>query len=518
VFHPVWELELGAGPLIAALAVPHVVVAMLSVGGSVLLPVLVGWARARGDDRLLAFARRHALALLVTSRVLGAMTGAGLWFALSAAQPAATEALARALFWPLLSEWVAFGVALAAGLAFAHGFDRLPPRQHRLVGALGAGAALLSLLLADGVLSAMLSPGLAFGGGGFAAILLSPWLLPSALLRLAAAASLAALFLLLGAAGEPVGERGRLARLAALVALPGAAAGPLASFLVSRVAGPAAREVIHGEVRAATLGFPVAVGAALLGAAGLAAVAWLAPLRPRLVSRPAAGLLLVLGLAAGAGAETVREAVRKPWLFGSGTDGAMWAHGLTPAQVAVTRRDGLLPHARFASPEPGATGLDERGRGEEVFRLACRACHTVSGYRAIAPVVEGQPPAAIAAAIPRLHKLRGRMPPFPGSPADASALTLYLASLDGSVEAEPPPPAPRDVLAAGRRVLEVRCLICHRDIPLGPRVKGWSRDLAFEAIGRLPRLNPAMPPFEGTEEERRALAAFLAALGSGQVE
>jgi mono/diheme cytochrome c family protein len=78
-----------------------------------------------------------------------------------------------------------------------------------------------------------------------------------------------------------------------------------------------------------------------------------------------------------------------------------------------------------------------------------------------------------------------------------------------------PPPLQRtpEALALGERVLASRCLHCHSDIPLAPRVAGWSPERAYEALGRLPQLYAAMPPFHGTDEERRALAVYLSALG-----
>jgi mono/diheme cytochrome c family protein len=80
--------------------------------------------------------------------------------------------------------------------------------------------------------------------------------------------------------------------------------------------------------------------------------------------------------------------------------------------------------------------------------------------------------------------------------------------------APPPLRATPEALALGERVLASRCLHCHSDIPLAPRVAGWSPERAYEALGRLPQLYPAMPPFHGTDDERRALAVFLSALGS----
>jgi mono/diheme cytochrome c family protein len=82
-----------------------------------------------------------------------------------------------------------------------------------------------------------------------------------------------------------------------------------------------------------------------------------------------------------------------------------------------------------------------------------------------------------------------------------------------------PPPAPLvtspEAVDRGRRVFDRQCRHCHSDIPLERRVAGWSLERAYATLGRLPEVYPAMPPFRGTDEERRALAAFLAALGRG---
>jgi mono/diheme cytochrome c family protein len=81
-------------------------------------------------------------------------------------------------------------------------------------------------------------------------------------------------------------------------------------------------------------------------------------------------------------------------------------------------------------------------------------------------------------------------------------------------------PAPRlartpEAIARGRTVLETRCLHCHATIPLAPRVSGWTPRQAYDAIGRLPALRPAMPPFGGTEQDRRNLAVYLSEIGGG---
>ncbi|HSN92831.1 MAG TPA: cytochrome c [Anaeromyxobacteraceae bacterium] len=77
-------------------------------------------------------------------------------------------------------------------------------------------------------------------------------------------------------------------------------------------------------------------------------------------------------------------------------------------------------------------------------------------------------------------------------------------------------PETPETVAHGRKVFARRCLHCHQDVPLRKRVEGWSAARAYEAIGRLPQIASNMPPFRGTEEERRALAAYLASLGAGR--
>ncbi len=100
----------------------------------------------------------------------------------------------------------------------------------------------------------------------------------------------------------------------------------------------------------------------------------------------------------------------------------------------------------------------------------------------------------------------------------AAAVLLVAAAWAwdaGLLRPAPPPlrPSP-EALALGQRVLAARCLHCHSEIPLAPRVAGWSPARASEALGRLPQLYPAMPPFHGTDDERRALAVYLSVLGA----
>jgi mono/diheme cytochrome c family protein len=101
-----------------------------------------------------------------------------------------------------------------------------------------------------------------------------------------------------------------------------------------------------------------------------------------------------------------------------------------------------------------------------------------------------------------------------------AALVVGLgAAWDAGLFAPPPPPLVEspEAVAAGRQVFASRCLGCHRDVPLQRRVAGWSSERAYLTIGQLPKVPRAnMPPFTGSEAERRDLAVFLQALGAGR--
>jgi mono/diheme cytochrome c family protein len=68
--------------------------------------------------------------------------------------------------------------------------------------------------------------------------------------------------------------------------------------------------------------------------------------------------------------------------------------------------------------------------------------------------------------------------------------------------------------ARGEAVFKGRCFHCHEAIPIAPRVARWTPEYAHDAIGHLPDLRPAMPPFKGSDQERADLAIYLSVLGA----
>jgi mono/diheme cytochrome c family protein len=77
---------------------------------------------------------------------------------------------------------------------------------------------------------------------------------------------------------------------------------------------------------------------------------------------------------------------------------------------------------------------------------------------------------------------------------------------------------PANRIAAGEALYQMQCRYCHTINGVNAmkaRIKGWDEAAIYHRIGSLnSAATPFMPPFTGTDEERRALAAYLATLNA----
>jgi len=581
--YPVWDLPSG-GLLIAFVAVLHVFISHFAVGGGLFLVVSERRARRLRDDHLLGWVRHFSRFFILLTLVLGAITGVGIWFTIGLVHPQATSTLIQAFVWAWGVEWTFFFAEIAAALVYYYGWDRLPARTHEAVGWIYFANAWLSLVVIDGILAFMLTPGAWITTRSLWDGFFNPTYVPSLVARTCGAAGLAGLYAIAAAGwSRDALLKAKVARYAGLGwVLPMALAVPLS--LAWYLAAASGAGVPVGEILGTSGQGMWALGQAVLGggasgqpvtqraalvtvAAAVVAVALviaLATVRRERFGRPASVLLLAAGLAIIGGAEWTREGLRKPYIIG----GHMFVDGVRlpppagvplppPDEVArfgadrftldALNRDGVLASASWKRPAaagPDASPVDQSAdRGRELFRLLCRACHTLTGYVAVEPLVRGKSVVALDGLIDRLARpvdpagqpadwdhpslrlvsWRGRqMPPFAGTPDERRDLAVYLARVGG---------ATADALAtealaaesarggAGPTLFEEHCAACHgteAQWPMSALIKGRTADAFHELIKRLPELNDIMPAFEGTDAERRALADHLATLGAGK--
>jgi mono/diheme cytochrome c family protein len=572
--YPIWDVP-ASGLFIAVIAVIHVFISHFAVGGGLFLVLTEQRARREGDGELLAYLKRHSRFFILVTLVAGALTGVGIWFTIGLVHPAATSSLIQLFVWFWAIEWTFFVTEIAAALVYYYGWDRLSPGSHVTVGWIYFGSAWMSLVVINGILTFMLTPGDWVLTGNVWAAFFNPTYWPALVARSLASAGLAGLYALLTASWMAQGDlKRRLARYASAWVLPMAIALPLsllwylwaaaaAGVDVSAVFGlaqPTVASVTEWLVNGSASGYPIARLAALacLGGGVILTVIVLGGIlaRPASFGPLTVVPVLLAGLITFGGAEFVREDLRKPYVIGQ----FMFVNGVRlPVHWAISTghgRAGAINEDAFTVDRLGANGLlatakcvraitdglpagdlvaHQEARGRAAFVLLCASCHTMDGHLAIRPLVKGRPvgaldtmlgklaspvgpagdPATWSTPRVRLVTWRGRhMPPFAGTASERRDLAVFLALLGG---------ASREQLAeatagdAGARAFDEDCAMCHGPDGQWPMAQKARRtaDEFYELLGRLPEVNEMMPPFTGEDGLRRALASHLATITGG---
>jgi len=194
VNYPVWQLPFPGGILIALVAVTHVFVSHFAIGGGAFLVLSERRAYRENDPSLLAYVRKHSRFFALLTLVFGALTGVGIWFTIGLVSPEATSSLIHTFVWGWAIEWVFFFVEIISAIIYAKSWDKLPAREHLIVGWIYLVAAWLSLVVINGIITFMLTPGTWLQTKRFADGFFNPTYFPSLLLRMAICILLAGAF------------------------------------------------------------------------------------------------------------------------------------------------------------------------------------------------------------------------------------------------------------------------------------------------------------------------------------
>lgn len=499
--YPFWDIGLGYGVFMGVIAILHVFVSHFAIGGGLYLVVSERAARRARDTQRLAFLERLSRFFVLLTLVFGALSGVAIWFIIGLLNPNATAALIHNFVWAWATEWTFFFVEILAAILYYYGWRRLPARQHMAIGWIYFAAAWLSLFVINGIVTFMLTPGDWLATGSFWDGFFNPTYWPSLVLRTGVCLLLAGLFALLVATrhGDATSRR-RILRGAAAWGLVGLVVAG-ASFLWYAEVGVLADELI--PTAEARLSVPV-TARELLAPVGVVLAAGLfvfGLLRPRLLRTSLAVVMLAAGLVGFGAFEWFRESLRKPWVI----PGYMYAHGLPLDRFEDYERDGMLAHVDYRTGDDGA----------DLFRYACRTCHTLDGYNGLKAKFDGLDAAYIAQALQGLHKMRSPMPPFPGTDEEREALGAWIhARVDQRHLAEI---HGLEGAALGAKVYQMRCGSCHVRGGHGDLTETLS-DVEAQDVDDLlsdDEMAEEMPVFSGDDRERRALIDYILSWGKG---
>jgi mono/diheme cytochrome c family protein len=463
--YPFWDIPyLGSGWVIGLIAIFHVMISQFAVGGGVYLPMAERKALRMPEGQLrtqwLAQLASHSKFFLILTGVFGTISGVGIWFAIGLTHPEATSTLIHNFVFGWAMEWVFFIVELTTIAVYYYTWGRIDEKLHLTVGWVYSVASVFTLVIINGILTFMLTPGdtwLGVAGTGHEAskfwyAFFNPTYWPSLFLRSCVCCALAGVWALITASridGDKQPElKTSLVKWSVKWLVPSFVATPFILIWYLWMVPESQRALLTLGIDTIGSGtFSIITRIALLiivTSATIVGVAYfLAYRNPRDFKLSHAIAVLMLALIATGAGEYSREMLRKPYVIG----GWMYSNGVRVPYVARINQEGYLAHTNWVwKPYPNSEvettlmqvpagwvdSTPNYSRGEAIFRGECGSCHTLAGYRPLKSLLAGRDRANIGNFITMLHEYkadspyRHYMPPMVGTKQDIDDLTDFL--------------------------------------------------------------------------------------------
>jgi cytochrome bd-type quinol oxidase subunit 1 len=418
--YPIWFLpDLGGGLLIAIIAILHVVVAHLAVGGGLFLVLTERKALKTKDKGLLQYVKSHTHFFMLLSMVFGGVSGVGIWFIISLINPGATSSLIHIFVFGWAIEWVFFMGEIVALLIYHYRFDKMSAKNHQLAGWIYFTFAWLSLFMINGILAFMLTPGEWLATGNFWDGFFNPSFLPSLLFRTSIALIFAGAFALITASFRKEKEL----RIKILQYSAKWMYAPLIILIVTGfyystvISEDSFRNVFHVNPESQFFFSLLIYSTIALFTLGLFTIFRFKSIIQKILSF----ILVLICFIWMAGFEYMREIARKPYVL----YGQMYSNGIRPENIEEINKTGFLQLAKWSKIKT-FTKKNRLEAGAEIFRLQCMACHTFDNYNGIKKRTSNLTELGLIAQLTGMGKVNTYMPPFAGTEIEKEALAAYL--------------------------------------------------------------------------------------------
>lgn len=411
------------GMVIGGLGILHVFLAQFAIGGGMLLCYFQWLAQTGRSQVTRSFVDGYFRVLVLISFVVGALTGVGMWFTTIQISPRTIGKMVMEFHWIWATEWTFFSLEVASGYCFYRYGKKLSDRARFQLLLIYSIAAWFSLFWINGILSWQLTPGrwleTRYAWDGFFNASFFPSLLFRTVTSMATAGLVA--IVVINFTKFDREQRLELIRHAAKMLSPMILMLPLGIWYFAVIPDDSRSWVMGGSI-AMTLFMTLGVGCSVL----IGGYAFIALVGKRIyINGATAGLLCILGLMATAGAEFVREGIRKPFTIRN----YLYSNSISIDELPNLRLVGAVP---LASRDPYPLAPTEEfpnsqlERGARVFRLQCSVCHTIDGANGVVHLAQTWSLSQMRLNIAQLQRTKPFMPPFAGSADEVEAVVQFL--------------------------------------------------------------------------------------------
>lgn len=433
--YPVWDVSvLGGTWIIGFISIVHIFVSHFAVGGGLFFAITEWLAWKNNDDKLYAYLKKHSLFFLLLTSVFGAVTGVGIWWSISLVSPNGTASLIQTYTLGWACEYLFFVAELATIFAYYYTWDRISKEQHIRLAQLYAFMSIMTLVIINGILTYMLTPGGWIKSHYWLQGFFNETYWPSLIMRIVIMITIAGMYALFTGSfiKSDLEFRSRLLKYAAKWFIPLFVVGPLVAVWYFLNLPKTSLETVFAGIQTSGVGnFSIMARVlylSLILSGTILLFAFVGPyLNPKGFTPRFAALFMICGLLVTGMGEWSREMLRKPFVIYN----YMYSNGIRTDQIAEINKTGFLPATKWATGKE--TGVE---LGEKMFRFQCLSCHTKNGYRSMEKMLAGRDEKAIGNFLKALHETDPAknpylkiMPPVAGKPEEIDALAQYLATL-----------------------------------------------------------------------------------------
>lgn len=434
--YPVWEVpNLSAGIILGIMAAFHILPSHLSVSAMWFNLYVETKAYREKRPEYLEFIKKYTLLLLVFAYVFGSLSGVGIWYSATVANPRGLSGLIHNYVWGWATEWVFFIIEVVGIFVYYYTLNKVDIKTHLKIGWIFAIASWITMIIITGILSFMLSPGKWPQTGNFFDGFFNQTYWSQLFVRTTVMFSIGAGYAIAVSASLKNDDvRKFVVKTASRWGIVGLVLCALALQWYLRTLPENAHGLLSSIVpKGLKTGMVVSFGVMIL----YFVYAYIKPLTVRIVPAILAIAVLFGGIWF---AERMREIIRKPYVIANymysnqiiGSD--VQAKGVK-ADAALINERGILKIAPFVPS--GLRDINEDNKlqaGKMIALIECSSCHVLdeNGLRSLPMMMKKLGFKEAEAVEGFLDALDGSpyMPPFHGTAAEKNALASYLVSLN----------------------------------------------------------------------------------------